>query len=259
MRQLSALIAAASIIAFTQVVSAADLPTKTPVYKAPIIAPVYNWTGFYVGLNIGGSWGHQGGALVDTVFGDIATSSANLDGVIGGGQIGYNWQVNQWVFGVEADFQGSGQRRDVTLNTAPTTIVLPIVGAPGIPITIPGSSTTYTDKLDWFGTVRGRVGWAMDRWLPYVTGGWAYGHGGISGTRTFTTLVSTLNASQNYSGWTAGGGVEWAFANNWSAKLEYLYIDFGNGPTIPLATALNFSARHMTDNVVRAGLNYKFY
>src|SRR6266581_9798781 len=100
MRQLSALIATASIVAFTQIASAADLPIRAPVYQAPIIAPIYNWTGFYAGLNIGGSWGHQDGALVDTVFGDIVTSSPHLDGVIGGGQIGYNWQVNQWVFGL---------------------------------------------------------------------------------------------------------------------------------------------------------------
>ena len=101
---------------------------------------------------------------------------------------------------------------------------------------------------------------ATGNWLPYVTGGWAYGHGEISRTTTIGAVVTSLSGSQNYSGWTVGGGVEWAFANKWSAKLEYLYIDFGDGPTIPVATTVfNVSIGHMTDNIVRLGVNYKFF
>lgn len=90
--------------------------------------------------------------------------------------------------------------------------------------------------------------------MPYFTGGWTYGHGELSGTST----VTSFSGSKSYSGWTIGAGVEWAFYNNWSAKLEYLYIDFGDGPTIS-ETGGGFASGKLTDNVVRAGVNYKFY
>jgi outer membrane immunogenic protein len=247
------LIAAASTVALGQIASAADMPVKAP--RAPIYAPPYNWTGFYLGLNLGGSWGRQDASFVNATTGTIlATGSNHLDGIIGGGQIGYNWQVNQWVLGVEADFQGSGQKADGSFFDP---------GAPCGPnvaacFPIPATTISYTDKLNWFGTVRGRLGIAFDRWLPYVTGGWAYGHGEISGTTTVGAVATAFSASQNYSGWTIGGGVEWAFADHWSAKLEYLYIDFGDGPIIPATTLFNVNVGHMTDNIVRAGVNYKF-
>lgn len=227
--------------------SAADMPVKAPVYKAPVVAPLYNWTGFYVGLNAGGSWGHQDNDLVTggvTVF----SNSDRLDGFIGGGQIGYNWQVNQWVLGIEADFQGSGQKADGSFLLVPTN---PLIA------NFPASSIAYTDKLEWFGTVRGRVGYAFDRWLPYVTGGWAYGHGSISGSST-GGIVTTFSGSNTYSGWTLGGGLEWAFMDHWSAKAEYLYIDFGDGPTIAVTPALSIVSGRMTDNIARLGINYKF-
>ena len=180
------------------------------------------------------------------------SNSDKLDGFIGGGQIGYNWQTDHWVFGIEADFQGSAQKADGGF------VLAPIVGA----AVFPGLTVAYTDKLEWFGTVRGRVGYAFDRWLPYVTGGWAYGHGTISGTGTTTPAGTVLafSASQDYSGWTVGGGVEWAFMDHWSAKAEYLYIDFGDGPTVTAngAGTLAIVSGKMTDNIARLGINYKF-
>jgi outer membrane immunogenic protein len=102
----------------------------------------------------------------------------------------------------------------------------------------------------------------MDRWLPYVTGGWAFGHGTLSGTGTTIPAGTGLafSASHDYSGWTVGGGLEWAFANHWSAKAEYLYIDFGDGPTVIANTAgtLAIVSGKMTDNIGRLGINYKF-
>ncbi|HKS84675.1 MAG TPA: outer membrane protein [Pseudolabrys sp.] len=216
--------------------------------KAPMVMPPYNWTGFYVGLNAGGSWGHQDNTLVTITGVNLLSNSDRIDGFIGGGQIGYNWQSGQWVFGVEADIQGSAQKGDGTFTLPP------IVGA----LVVPGLSATYSDKLEWFGTARARVGWAFDRWMPYVTGGWAFGHGKIEGTAISATTVA-FNGGHDYSGWTVGGGVEWAFLNNWSAKVEYLYIDFGDGPTVAVSPALNIVSGRMTDNVVRAGLNYKFF
>jgi|SRR5450759_2391188 outer membrane immunogenic protein len=104
--------------------------------------------------------------------------------------------------------------------------------------------------------------YCASNWLPYVTGGWAYGHGEISGTTTFGGVATAFSGSQDYSGWTVGGGVEWAFLNNWSAKVEYLYIDFGNGSTVAggptTSGAVNIVSGRMTDNIVRGGINYKF-
>jgi outer membrane immunogenic protein len=219
--------------------AAADMPVKAPAYKAPAVAPPYNWSGFYIGGNIGYSWGRQ-----DNSVGGLSLGTVNVDGIIGGGQVGYNWQMNQIVLGLEADFQGSGQKGDGSFT-----------GAPGV---IPASTFTFTDKLDWFGTVRGRVGYAMDRWLPYVTGGWAWGHGSVSGNLT-GGATGAGSASNDYNGWTAGGGLEYAFLNNWSAKVEYLYIDFGNGPsaTLPPSAAV-LSGGKLTDNILRLGVNYKF-
>ena len=157
---------------------------------------------------------------------------------------------NQIVVGVEAELQGSGQKGDGSYS----------FGGGGFnALVIPVTTIAYTDKLDWFGTLRGRLGWAAGPWLPYVTGGWAYGHGSVSGTQTTAGVVTGFSASQSYSGWTLGGGVEWAFAKQWSAKVEYLYINFGNGPTATIGTStlLNVSGT-MTDNIARLGVNYKF-
>src|SRR5579864_9371565 len=227
MRRLGLALLASTVL----VGSAAAADIRRPAYKAPILAPVsvYNWTGFYAGVNVGYSWGRQDATLDG--FGSVGSS--NVNGIIGGGQIGYNWQINQVVLGVETDFQGSGQRGDG--------------GVPGV--------ATFTNRLDWFGTVRGRLGYAFDRWLPYVTGGWAYGHGDFSGT---VTGVGPFSASNTYSGWTAGGGLEYAFLNNWSAKLEYLHINFGDGPVAAVVPGTNISAGRLKDDILRVGLNYKF-
>ena len=244
-----ALLVAASATGLTQMASATDLPTKAPIFKAPVVVLPYNWTGFYIGLNLGGSWGRQENSLVTTAGTTAVSNNDHVNGAIGGGQIGYNWQVDRWVLGIEADFQGSGQKGDDNFFLTARNPNL---------LVIPSTAVAFTDELDWFGTVRGRVGYAFDRWLPYFTGGWAFGHGEISGTTTIGATTTSFSASQDYSGWTIGGGVEWAYANHWSAKLEYLYIDFGDGPTVPVSTTLNMVSGKLTDNIVRAGVNYKF-
>jgi outer membrane immunogenic protein len=235
-------------VALVGTASAADLPVKAP--RAPIVAPVYNWTGFYIGLNAGYSWGHQDNDIVNAATGVTAFLNSNhLNGFIGGSQIGYNWQINQWVFGIEADFQGSGQDADGSFLIVPVGV---FAAAP------PTTAISYSDKLQWFGTVRGRIGYAFDRWLPYLTGGWAFGHGEISGTTTIGAATTSFSASQDYSGWTVGGGVEWAFQDHWSVKAEYLYIDFGDGPTVAVSPIANIVSGNLTDNIVRVGVNYKF-
>ncbi len=218
---------------------------------------MYNWTGFYLGVNIGGSWGHQDVSLVTP--GTTLTNSMSLDGVIGGGQIGYNWQGtgSPWVFGIEADFQGSGQKADGSF-ALPAVVCTP--GAVAC-FPVPASAIAYENKLEWFGTVRGRVGYAMGdmgRWLPYITGGLAYGDARINGAGNLGATAVAFDSTNTYVGWTVGAGIEWAFWNNWSAKVEYLYMDLGNGPTIPLTPAASITTGHLTDNIARVGVNLRF-
>lgn len=217
---------------------AADLPRPAPVYVSPPppARVIYNWSGFYFGVNFGGGFSRQDTSLVTAGAGTtVATGNVSPTGIILGEQIGYNWQSGKLVFGAEADFQGSMQKDDATLAGG-------------------GASVSYTSRLRWFGTVRGRVGMAFDRLLPYVTAGWAYGRGGIDGTST----TVQFNAGQSYSGWTVGAGVEWAMLNQWSAKAEYLYIDFGNGPTSLAANGFNITSGKLTTHIARLGLNYHF-
>ena len=133
---------------FAVPVYAADMPAKMPV-KAPMVAAPYNWSGFYIGVNVGGSWGSQDNALATAGGVTVLTNTAKPNGVIGGGQVGYNWQFNQVVLGLEADFQGSGQKGDGD----------PLYFSPGIAGIAGGGafSIPYSDKLEWFGTVRGRT------------------------------------------------------------------------------------------------------
>jgi outer membrane immunogenic protein len=270
MRRFSvALIAAVSTTALTQIASAADLPVKAPVYKAPIIAP-YSWTGFYVGGNIGYSWGNADSTAevpslaafgLPTTF----TDSLKPKGIIGGGQIGYNWQASpNWVLGIEADLQASGQR-DSASRSDPFLLFFPNTEGP--PSIVPGTATfSHEEKLQWFGTVRGRIGYAF--WndvMLYGTGGLAYGHVSSSVTETVTiggiSTAASFSDSKTKVGWTLGAGIEGALPNtrNWTWKVEYLYIDLGtvdyafSDPTLGAVMISN----KVTDNIVRVGINYR--
>jgi len=208
---------------------AADLPTKAPVYKAPASA-AYNWTGFYLGINGGGAWGN-------TTWADPTppSSSWNTSGWLVGGTAGYNWQAagSPWVVGIEGDLDaakisGTGNGTDCT----------PVVNC--------------QTQTTWLATVRGRGGYAWDRWLAFATGGAAFGN--IQANATGTPVESA-----NRAGWTVGGGAEYAFAGQWSLKGEYLYVDLGSfnctavGCSIPAPTNVNHRF-----NVVRAGINHRF-
>ncbi|SDS35793.1 outer membrane protein [Bradyrhizobium canariense] len=255
---------------------AADLPA--PIYtKAPIVVdPGYNWTGFYLGANVGYSWGRSSGtsALTNGAGTTLFTSSggSNLDGIVGGGQAGYNWQMQNWVWGLEADIQGTGERgsRDFTCPTGICTPGTLPAGFLALVFVIPGAAVPVSleQKIDWFGTVRGRVGiLATPRVLFYATGGLAYGD--VSTNETIG--ASSFSASDLRVGYTVGGGIEGALGGNWSAKLEYLYVDlgrtsgsfttaipaFGSGTVASGTLASSYSSR-VTDNVLRVGLNYKF-
>src|SRR5690349_7400044 len=256
MQMRTVLAAVLANLATLGIASAADL---RPITKAPPIAPLpvaFNWTGFYIGVNVGGSWGHQ-----DVTFDSpaaIITNRDHINGVIGGGQIGYNWQGpgSPWVFGIEADIQGSGQKKSNSFDT-PNTLFCGIAC-----FVVPGNSIAYEDKLEWFGTVRGRIVYAIgDRgtWLPYITGGLAYGETKIDGSGTLaggTTVAFSL--SDTRVGWTVGAGIEWAFADRWSAKLEYLFMDLGSDPSIALSPTTTITTGRMTDSIARVGVNLRF-
>jgi outer membrane immunogenic protein len=250
--------------------AALPLLTGTPALaadmalKAPPPAAVYSWTGWYLGLNVGGSFGEK---RITSSYGiggvPFASTSAHLDGVIGGGQIGYNWQSGHWLFGLEADFQGSSER--ATADPSAELVVVPPPVLPPVvppPVPMPGELQDR-EKLEWFGTLRGRLGvLASPTWLLYVTGGIAYG--GINSNEMLTVADVAVGTNFNTirAGWTLGGGIEGALGNNWSAKLEYLYMDLGSfsntftgiGVFNPMALTA-----HITDNIVRVGVNYNFH
>jgi len=247
---------------------AADLPVKAPP-PAPVMAPVWNWNGFYIGINGGYSWGHSSrdlnffNPLNGVALATGTGAGRDMNGGLFGGQIGYNWQMSNWVFGLEADAQWTGQKGN-------TTVLCPVAGCFNTAFAATGTSATLQDKLDWFATFRGRLGFTVTpNVLLYATGGAAWGEVetslGLTAVTTagvpFTVLGS--NKTDRF-GWTVGGGIEAMFAPNWSAKLEYLYLDMGsisNSVVMPTASGLPLGANvtsRITDNIFRAGINYHF-
>jgi outer membrane immunogenic protein len=243
--------------------TAADLPVKTPVYKAPPPVVIYNWTGCYVGGNVGGHWGKDSITSTTDPVGWFASGAAFIDGfsptsyrpqgVIGGVQAGCNWQVNSFLVGIEGDADWLGGTASRTIvNTNNLAIAL-------------GDFMTNSTNATFLSTARARLGGTFDRVLLYVTGGVAFGtvkttdsFGAVAGTSVATTTNTTTRT-----GWTVGGGLEYAFADNWTAKAEYLYVDLGSfDASIPscaiCAPGSDITIHHKyTDNIVRAGLNYK--
>jgi outer membrane immunogenic protein len=247
----------AAIALLTTSAFAADLAPR-PYTKAPVIVdPGYNWTGFYVGGNIGYSWGRSSDtSTLTNGAGTVlltSTDSSNLNGVVGGGQVGYNWQMQSWVWGLEADIQGTdekGSRGIFTVPAPPAGILVPAgVGAP----------VALSQKIDWFGTVRGRAGVLVSpKVLLYATGGLAYGQ--VDSNETIGVLPGFSSSNTNV-GWTVGAGIEGVVGGNWTAKLEYLYVDLGRVSgsfTVPAGTLISYYNSRITDNVLRVGLNYKF-
>ena len=238
---------------------AADLPSRkeAPVYVPP--PPVLTWTGFYVGVNVGGGWSAgNGNSNAYNLYGMNGGVTNNVGGgVIGGGQVGYNYQMGSFLVGVETDFQGS------SLSSSSQQVGW--VDGNGV-LFGGGANPAYfgyqTGKsLNWLGTVRGRIGYAiMPSLLIYGTGGFAYGDVSRVHTGYWGQAGSAVQT-----GWTAGGGVEWMFMPNWSAKAEYLYTDISGGGVANngwyagnAGVGLNSVNNHTRVNTVRAGVNYHF-
>lgn len=242
MKKLLLALAAATAAAGTA--QGADLPAAYPPYKAPALVapPPYDWSGLYVGVNLGYGFGRATGDVTGPA-GATASASEDLDGVLGGAQIGYNWQMAHWIFGLETDFQFSGQDASSTLTCA--------TGA---------CSATRDDTLPWFGTFRGRIGYAFDRLLLYTTVGVAYGQARSELKITSGGTTATASQSDIRAGLAVGGGIEYGLAPHWTGRLEYLYLDSGdidNTATVSGVGTFNGTTR-LHNNVVRLGLNYRF-
>ena len=226
---LVALTAVGLTIGVVQSASAADI--ARPVYKAaPVVATAYNWSGFYIGIHGGYGWGDV----------NLLGGSGDIDGWFAGGTLGWNWQGagSPWVFGIEVDSAWSNIERDVT------TVAGGIV------------ANAFSD-LTYFGTARARLGYAFDRAMIYATGGLAWGHNEIGASVAVPGFVVGATSSNTHMGYAVGAGVEWALANNWTAKVEYLYLDLGSETYFGGAAGGGFDAS-LDVHTVKVGLNYRF-
>jgi outer membrane immunogenic protein len=215
-------VAALALLTTSFAAEAADIPR--PVFKgAPrSIVTYYNWTGYYAGINAGYAWD-------GTSSWDIPPVQNKPQGYLVGATLGYNYQTGSFVWGLEGDIAWADVKGSVACL---------------------GLLSCETEN-NWLGTARGRIGYAFDRFLPYITGGGAFG----SVKATVNPGPLATNDTTRF-GWTVGAGLEYAFMGNWTAKIEYLYVDLGTfdpGFTVPPTTSVSFK-----ENIVRAGLNYKF-
>ena len=215
------LLAGASLLAMGVVsASAADLPARMPVKAPAYVAPMaFSWTGFYLGLN--GGYGFGRGEFNG---GGLGSGGFDAGGGLFGATVGYNWQTGPLVFGLEGDIDWSGMRGSATC----------------------GGITSCDVRNDYLATIRGRLGYAMDRWMPYITGGAAIGN-------VKTSIAAFGDTNNTKAGWTLGGGIEASLMGPWTAKVEYLHVDLGEADTAVAGTSAKF-----TSDIIRGGINYKF-
>jgi outer membrane immunogenic protein len=203
-------------------VFAADMPARVPVAKSPPpIAQLFDWSGLYVGVSGGYGWGDSS----HSESGGLANGSFDANGWLLGGTIGYNWQAGRTVFGIEGDWSWAN---------------LDGTGA--------SASGPISTELNWLATGRVRAGYAVDNYLFFATGGAAWG-------KVEAANLGVGSGSDTRLGWTVGGGVETMLAPNWTAKLEYLYVDLGDKNTYTATGPVQVA---LTSHIVRLGLNYKF-
>lgn len=220
--------------------NAADLGAKAPIYtKAPMMAAVYNWTGFYVGAHIGGAWSHTNVNDVNS-YAAGGVTTVDTTGVFGGAQLGYNMQMNNFLIGIEGDigYMGIGGTSLLTGSVSGTRVGL--------------NGAVYGD-------ITARLGLTFDRLLVYAKGGWAI-MGDPTAFSTVTGSFSSRSSKSSVNGWTVGGGAEYAFSHNWTAKAEYQYFNFANADyTVFNAVNTPFLFNQdLTIHTVKVGINYKF-
>jgi outer membrane immunogenic protein len=227
------LLAATAVAVVAGSALAADLPSREapPVYVPP--PPVFTWSGLYVGAQIGYAWGTDSLSVTDPNGIQVISGSYKPNGVIGGAHVGYNLQLNTLVAGVEGDVEGTGYSSSSAFG--------------------PG---TFSTRIPVQGSVRVRLGLALDRALLYVTGGAAF----AGFDNTYLTGLGFDSVSKTRTGWTVGGGIEYALNANWSIRAEYRYADYGsfNDYLTNSAPYGTFARHHETQNSVRGGISYKF-
>jgi len=242
-------VAVLALLAIPMAASAADLSVKArPALPQPPSLPLpFSWTGFYIGGNIGGAWAH-GNDVTDSFGRNFG--NANNNGVfVGGGQVGANLQLSNIVIGVEGDFDWAANNNNS-----------------GNGVVVPGVGTVQVSANDrWVATLAARFGVAYDHWLFYVKagGGWVGNSGFTVANVTTGTSITGSNNNTN-SAWLGGGGIEWAFANNWSAKVEYDYLGLLSSQTFTVLAGSPFLAGDIFTTakgniqMVKFGINYKF-
>jgi outer membrane immunogenic protein len=258
-RSTVAAIAAVSTIALTQIASAADLPRKAPLYMP--LPPAFSWTGCYIGGNIGYGWGRETVSISNlgetTGVAELAGVSlgpvtGSTNGVLGGGQIGCNYQfASNWVIGIEGDGEATGIKGDVTQSFS-------FVGPAG-PTTVTGTAHAQTN---WIASATGRLGFTWDRVMLYAKGGVAWA--GDKYSADLAAFNEHIETSVTRPGWTVGGGSEWAFLNNWSAKVEYNFYNFDTrnlafpGTIAGISEVVPGIDIKQTISTVKFGVNYRF-
>lgn len=246
------IIAAAVVAAFgAGGIAAADgLPTK---YAAPVPAyvPVNSWSGFYFGANLGYGWNSGSGDIATFFDGDgtptgFSGRGFESEGAFAGGQIGYNWQRNRFVFGIETDLQGAGIKSDARSLVDNGDFIL---------------NRHLHQSIDWFGTIRGRVGYGWDSTLVYFTGGFAYASVNSSVTDPIVGLpFAQFSRNEVETGFVIGGGLEYKINPSWSIKGEYQYIDLGSerltGSALFGVIPIHSNEIDNSLHTVRIGVNY---
>jgi len=262
------LLASVGVVAMATAATAADLPARMPAKAPAYVAPLYNWTGFYIG-------GHLGWARVDldstlvgafAPFGAGASFGGSDDGFIYGGQVGFNWQTGAWVFGVEGQLSGTDIGSSGSVTSIPTL---------AFPLAVTG---TTSSNIDWMATLAARIGYAFGptgNVLLYAKGGIAWLDWSVCGSTTVASIVTSGGCGGGTeTGWMLGLGLEYGFTPNWSAKIEYNYLDFGKKDATLSGTSCFFSTGDVggqgcfTDtatgpvdtqiHMVKFGLNYRF-
>jgi outer membrane immunogenic protein len=235
-------VAVLALFTIPMAASAADLKARPA--PPPPLPPPFSWTGFYIGGNIGGAWVH--GNITDSLFGLNFNNGNNNGAFIGGGQVGFNYQFSNYVLGVEGDFDWAANNN----NT-------------GNGVVVPGVGTFQVTSNDtWIATVAARFGLAYDHWLFYgkAGGGWV-GNNGFTVTNVTTGASITGSNSKTLSGWLVGAGVEWAFASNWSAKIEYDFLGLSSRTFTSTGAVLagdTFTTGNPNIQMVKFGINYRF-
>jgi outer membrane immunogenic protein len=243
-----------ALLGSTFAASAADLGAR-PIGKAPMVAPPvpFSWSGCYIGGNIGAKKGSLDGdaTILDPLLPVtlVFNGEDSETGFIGGGQVGCQWQTGAFVFGFEGDFDATNLERTFVV---PAGLVVPPFVA----------GDAFTLSNDWQASFRGRLGWAFDRFMIYATGGIAWAN--FEATAALVGLPFLVTADKTLTGWTVGGGLEWAFTPNWSLGLEYRFSqfdreNFGLGTVAVGPALLPFAVNsELETHEITARVNYRF-